>query len=95
MGIGIRNLSAAAEVESEVTNYAAALQQTAAGLLGTTVQLADLVSDLCERVRPRRRLTSAFLAGDPVRGGRVHVHRRCGGLAHVRRLCPLFAHTQC
>ncbi|KAI0711976.1 ZIP-like iron-zinc transporter [Cerioporus squamosus] len=43
MGIGIHNLSAAAEVESEVTNFAAALQQTAAGILGTTVQLADLV----------------------------------------------------
>lgn len=44
MGIGIRNLSAAADVESEATNFAAALQQTAAGLLGTTIQLADLVS---------------------------------------------------
>ncbi|RPD61197.1 ZIP-like iron-zinc transporter [Lentinus tigrinus ALCF2SS1-6] len=43
MGIGIRNLSAAAEAESEVTNFAAALRQTAAGILGTTVQLADLV----------------------------------------------------
>ncbi|KAI0787837.1 ZIP-like iron-zinc transporter [Fomes fomentarius] len=43
MGIGIRNLSAAADVESEATNFAAALQQTAAGLLGTTIQLADLV----------------------------------------------------
>ena len=44
MGIGIRNLSAAAEAESEVANYAAALRQAAAGLLGTTVQMADLVS---------------------------------------------------
>ncbi|PIL35731.1 transporter [Ganoderma sinense ZZ0214-1] len=43
MGIGIRNLSAAAELESEVTNFADALRQTAVGILGTTVQLADLV----------------------------------------------------
>ncbi|KAI0360015.1 Zinc/iron permease [Trametes cingulata] len=44
MGIGIRNLSAAAEVESEgASDLAAAIRQTAAGLLGTTVQLADLV----------------------------------------------------
>ena len=46
MGIGIRNLSAAADVEDEVTNFAAALRQTAAGLLGTTVQMADLVRPL-------------------------------------------------
>ncbi|KAI1797274.1 Zinc/iron permease [Ganoderma leucocontextum] len=43
MGIGIRNLSAAAELESEVTNFADALRQTAVGILGTTIQLADLV----------------------------------------------------
>ena len=44
MGIGIRNLSAGGELEAEATNFAAALRQTAAGLLGTTVQMADLVS---------------------------------------------------
>ena len=43
MGIGIRNLSAGGELEAEATNFAAALRQTAAGLLGTTVQMADLV----------------------------------------------------
>ncbi|KAI0635770.1 Zinc/iron permease [Trametes polyzona] len=43
MGIGIRNLSAAAEVENHASDLAAAIRQTAAGLLGTTVQLADLV----------------------------------------------------
>ncbi|TFK84254.1 Zinc/iron permease [Polyporus arcularius HHB13444] len=43
IGIGIHNLSAAAEADGEVTNLAAALQQTAAGILGTTAQLADLV----------------------------------------------------
>ena len=43
MGIGIRNLSAAADVEGQATNFADALRQTAAGILGTTVQLADLV----------------------------------------------------
>ncbi|KAI0649363.1 ZIP-like iron-zinc transporter [Trametes meyenii] len=43
MGIGIRNLSATAEVESHVSDLAAAIRQTAVGILGTTVQLADLV----------------------------------------------------
>ncbi|OBZ72051.1 Histidine-rich membrane protein KE4 1 [Grifola frondosa] len=43
MGIGIRNLSASAEIESQVWNLAAAIEQKAAGILGTTVQLADLV----------------------------------------------------
>ncbi|KAI0749456.1 ZIP-like iron-zinc transporter [Daedaleopsis nitida] len=43
MGIGIHNLSAAADADAEVSNFAAALQQTAAGVLGTTVQMADLV----------------------------------------------------
>ncbi|OSD06422.1 Zinc/iron permease [Trametes coccinea BRFM310] len=43
MGIGIRNLSATADVENHASDLAAAIRQTAAGLLGTTVQLADLV----------------------------------------------------
>ena len=43
MGIGIRNLSASDAVESEAYDLAAAVRQVAAGLLGTTVQLADLV----------------------------------------------------
>lgn len=46
MGIGIHNLSAAGGVENGEVDLAAAVRQTAAGLLGTTVQLADLVS-LC------------------------------------------------
>ncbi|KZT02596.1 Zinc/iron permease [Laetiporus sulphureus 93-53] len=43
MGIGIRNLSASGSAAHEVTDLAAAIRQAAAGLLGTTVQLADLV----------------------------------------------------
>ena len=43
MGIGIRNLSAGSEAAAEAADYAAALRQTAAGILGTTVQMADLV----------------------------------------------------
>lgn len=44
MGITIHNLSASAHAEDEPSNdLAAAVRQTAAGLLGTTVQLADLV----------------------------------------------------
>ncbi|KAH9178114.1 Zinc/iron permease, partial [Lactarius sanguifluus] len=44
MGIMIHNISASAHAEDEPSNdLAAAVRQTAAGLLGTTVQLADLV----------------------------------------------------
>lgn len=43
MGIGIRNLSAMSGLDEEAMDLAAAVRQTAAGLLGTTVQLADLV----------------------------------------------------
>ncbi|KAH9043438.1 Zinc/iron permease [Lactarius hengduanensis] len=44
MGITIHNLSASAHAEDEPSNdLAAAVRQSAAGLLGTTVQLADLV----------------------------------------------------
>ncbi|KAH9068467.1 ZIP-like iron-zinc transporter [Lactarius deliciosus] len=44
MGIAIHNISASAHAEDEPSNdLAAAVRQTAAGLLGTTVQLADLV----------------------------------------------------
>ncbi|CCM03098.1 uncharacterized protein FIBRA_05218 [Fibroporia radiculosa] len=42
MGIGIHNLSASG-TEAEATDLVAAIRQTAAGILGTTVQLADLV----------------------------------------------------
>jgi len=43
MGIGIRSLSASDAVESGASDLAAAVRQAAAGILGTTVQLADLV----------------------------------------------------
>ncbi|KAI0267738.1 ZIP zinc transporter-domain-containing protein [Gloeopeniophorella convolvens] len=43
MGIAIHNLSASAHVEDGSVDLAAAVRQRAAGLLGTTVQLADLV----------------------------------------------------
>ena len=43
MGIMIHNLSVSAHAEDASTDLAAAVRQTAAGLLGTTVQLADLV----------------------------------------------------
>jgi len=43
MGIMIHNLSVSAHTENSSTDLAAAVRQTAAGILGTTVQLADLV----------------------------------------------------
>lgn len=46
MGIAIHNLSASGEEASEANDLAAAVRQAASGMLGTTVQLADLVSVL-------------------------------------------------
>ena len=46
MGIAVHNLSASAQAEDASLDLAAAVRQTATGLLGTTVQLADLVRAL-------------------------------------------------
>jgi zinc transporter 7 len=46
MGIAIHNLSASTHVEDESLDLAAAVRQSAGGLLGTTVLLADLVRAL-------------------------------------------------
>jgi hypothetical protein len=46
MGIAIHNLSATTHAEDVSLDLAAAVRQNAAGLLGTTVQLADLVRAL-------------------------------------------------
>ena len=43
MGIAIHNLSSSGEAAAGATDLAAAVRQEATGLLGTTVQLADLV----------------------------------------------------
>ena len=43
MGIAIHNLSASGEGVNEQNDLVAALKGTAAGILGTTVQMADLV----------------------------------------------------
>lgn len=43
MGIMVHNLSVSSHEENASSDLAAAVRQTAAGLLGTTVQLADLV----------------------------------------------------
>ena len=43
MGIAIHNLSASGEGATEQSDLVAALKGTAAGILGTTVQMADLV----------------------------------------------------
>ena len=43
MGIAIHNLSTPAEGATERSDLVAALKGTAAGILGTTVQMADLV----------------------------------------------------
>lgn len=44
MGIAIHNISASEEGGIESTDLAAGIRQTASGILGTTVQLSDLVS---------------------------------------------------
>ena len=47
IGIGIHNLSSGGGVEDgTAVDLAAAVRQAASGILGTTVQLADLVSSI-------------------------------------------------
>ena len=87
MGIGIRNLSVGAELESEATNFADALRQTAVGILGTTVQLADLVRHRHSGSQALQTVDVWTAPGDSIRRRRVYVHRRRGGIAHV---CPAF-----
>lgn len=53
MGIGIHNLSSSGDVSSESSDLTAAIRQTASGILGTTVQLADLVSPSSSSSSPR------------------------------------------
>ena len=43
MGIAIHNLSASGDRATDQSDLVAALKGTAAGILGTTVQMADLV----------------------------------------------------
>lgn len=43
MGIAVHNLASVDGAEEVSSDLAAAVRQTAAGLLGTTVQMADLV----------------------------------------------------
>ena len=46
MGIAIHKLSVSTHAEDVSLDLAAAVRQTATGLLGTTVQMADLVRAL-------------------------------------------------
>ena len=43
MGIAVHNLASADDAAEGSSNLADAVRQTAAGILGTTVQMADLV----------------------------------------------------
>ena len=43
MGIAVHNLASADGADEVSSDLAAAVRQTAAGILGTTVQMADLV----------------------------------------------------
>ena len=69
MGIAIHNLSASGEIGAAATDLSAALRQTAAGLLGTTVQLADLVRpdihawQTCDLMYERAPQVIPFVAG--------------------------------
>lgn len=86
MGIAIHNLSASGHGEDASLDLAAAVRQTATGLLGTTVQLADLVR-APKSVLTRYRLQYRILTGYPLCCWRVLVHWRCRRSTNVRRTC--------
>lgn len=82
MGIAIHNLSASGEGVTEQNDLIAALKGTAAGILGTTVQMADLVCGTFLLVADLLFIYPS--AGDSFCRWRVPVHRSCCGFANVR-----------
>lgn len=92
MGIFIHNLASSESDSEHGIDLAAAVRQDASGLLGTTVQMADLVSSATGFMRKQvcqQNLTYGLVwgfVGDPVRSGGVPVYRCRGRLAHVRLL---------
>lgn len=84
MGIAIHNLSASGEGATEHGDLVAALKGTAAGILGTTAQMADLVCGThllvglfnCAQVIP-------FVAGGFLYIGAVAVLPTCVHSPHV------------
>ena len=67
MGIFIHNLASSDSASEHGIDLAAAVRQDASGLLGTTVQMADLVSSATVYIRMQvcqQNLTFGFACGD-------------------------------
>lgn len=87
MGIAIHNLSTSGEAADQ-SDLAAALKGTAAGILGTTVQMADLVSGVCPPVASfNQAQVIPFVAGGFLYIGAVAVLPTC---VHTRNVIIAF-----
>jgi hypothetical protein len=78
MGISIHNLSSSGD-HKDVSDLAAALRGTASGILGTTVQMADLV---CPSAPPDHVPTNVF-PGDTICCRRIFIYWRGSCTANV------------
>ena len=91
MGIGIHNLSTSSGVEAGAPDLAAAVRQAAAGILGTTVQLADLV-----RLLPFYSVSFALsLTGHPPSNVHQVIPFVAGGFMYIGAVAvlPTYVHT--
>ena len=97
MGIAIHSLATAEDhADTSTLDLAAALRQDASGLLGTTVQYAELVNCpfhlvLYRIMRPRRFLNSdnPIFAGHTICGWWIFIHRSSCGFTDVsHKLIP-------
>lgn len=90
IGIGIHNLSTS-DGEAESLNLAAGVRQNANGLLGTTVQLSDLVGvQHLLKLFHTGHSVHLWFPGHTVRGRRFLIHRSCGCIANVRLLRVIY-----
>lgn len=80
IGIAVHNATATNELSDKV-NLAAGVRQDAPGLLGTTLQLADLVSQILSYLSTM--LTRVWWAGHSLCCGRVSLYRGSGRFTNV------------
>jgi len=95
MGIAIHNATST-DGELESLDLAAGIRQDASGILGTTVQMGDLVSSFLHHLRAvptifvllfisEKLIIDLSLVGHPLCSRRVPLHRSCRSTTHV---CP-------
>ena len=91
IGIAVHTVTATT-TESQVSDLAAGVRQDATGLLGTTLQISDLVSCLSLPLGVLHEYTTLFASLFPGHSfccRRISLYRRCSRLAYVSTLVIL------